>query len=334
MYFFPIFFLVIFTIEMFCRKHDKTLLELLHPSWFKDVRYFPENDFKCKVDCPNYDVKVEEGYMRMREIRIVFTGLCINIESNVPSLIRRMEYLGQFFKDYRLVIFENDSSDNTRALLQQWTLQNPKIHLVPCEEEPNCRLKHLPAVQTGTFSASRMEKMAKFRNRTLKYTYQHFYDFDCICVLDLDIRGPISMNGLANSFGYYDLWDTISAFGLNGISLTMGQPVYYDLIAYKSPTIDINQNKLDIIPVLVKTNRHEVGSTPVNVTSGFAGLALYKMDIIRAGINYIPKDGKYICEHIIFNNNIRDAGFKNIYMNPSMILLVGPQGDIKNYPFY
>jgi hypothetical protein len=271
----------------------------------------------------------------MAQTSIVFSGLCINIAPKVEFLIKRMEHIGTFFKDYRVVIFENDSTDGTRELLYQWTLTNPKVHLVPCPEDPQCKLKSKPAVHAGTFSSSRMEKMTDYRNRSLDYVRRHFQHFDCLCVLDLDIKGPISMDGLANSFGYWNSWDTISAFGMNGIALSMGRPVYYDLIAYKDHQLDINERKSDVIPLVMKTNSYQVGTPPVRVASGFAGLALYKMSIINAGVNYSPKDGQYTtCEHITFNKNVSDAGFKNIYMNPSMLVLVGPQGDVDKYPFY
>lgn len=327
---------VFIIVELFCRMRRKSLLEILHPDWFHDVTRFPDLAFKCRTDCSNYRMRVAQGYEKMKNTTIVFTGLCINIAPKVESLIKRMEHMGSFFKDYRVVIFENDSSDGTRDLLKRWTLTNPKVHLVPCQENPECKLKAKPAVHAGAFSSSRMEKMTDYRNRSLDYVRRHFSHFDCLGVIDLDIHGPISMDGLANSFGYWDSWDTISAFGMNGITLSMGRPVYYDLIAYKpySNDLNINQNKFHIVPIVMQTSKFHVGMHPVKVESGFAGMALYKMSIINTGVDYTPIDGHYQCEHITFNKNIYDAGFQNIYMNPSMLILVGPQGDVDKYPFY
>jgi hypothetical protein len=287
-------------------------------------------------------MRVAKGYAKMKNTTIVFTGLCINIAPKVEFLIKRMEHMGGFFKDYRVVIFENDSSDGTRELLKHLTLTNPKVHLVPCPEDSECKLKAKPAVHSGTFSSSRMEKMTDYRNRSLNYVRRNFSHFDCLGVIDLDIHGPISMDGLANSFGYWDSWDTISAFGMNGITLSMGRPVYYDLIAYKPNSkpyskgahLNINENRFHIVPIVMQTSKLQVGMHPVKVESGFAGMALYKMNIINAGIDYTPIDGHYQCEHITFNKNIYDAGFQNIYMNPSMLILVGPQGDVDKYPLY
>lgn len=220
------------------------MLEILHPEWFDDVRIFPEKAFKCKANCDIYDERVLKGYTVMKNTKIVFSGLCINIADKIQSLIMRMKYIGHFFKDYRVVIFENDSSDG----------------------------------------------------------------------IDLDIKGPISMHGLANSFGFYDEWDTISAYGINGTSLTAGFTFYYDFIAYKDNRYDINNKKMDVIPLILKTNKYGVGDAPFKVKSGFAGLALYKMYIINAGVDYTPYDGNYVCEHVSFNANIIRAGFKNVYI--------------------
>ena len=50
-------------------------------------------------------------------------------------------------------------------------------------------------------------------------------------------------------------------------------------------------------------------------------------------VDYIPHDNNYICEHIIFNNNMRIKGFSKFYVNPKLVFLVGKQGAnyLRNY---
>lgn len=325
---------VILIIETFCRKRDKSLLEVLHPEWFADVTRFPEHAFQCNTNCEVYDAVVRTGFEKMKTTRIVFAGLCINIEQNVPLLIQRLEYLGSWFADYKVVIFENDSSDNTRYLLLDWQKKNPRVHILECPEDAMCKLKKASAVQDGTMSSGRMRKMVDYRNRVLRHIKETSSDFDCVMLLDLDIRGPISLRGLASSFGTYNAWDSVSAFGLNGISFTGGNPVYYDLIAYKDATLDFNTNLLHGLFILNKMLYTKRGGYLIPVSSGFAGVALYKMEVIRADVNYTPQDNQYVCEHIIFHANMKHAGFTRIFINPNMMVLVGPQGDVKSYPFY
>lgn len=328
--------IIFFAVEFLCRLQKRSLLEILHPDWYRDVRYFPQHAFPCQADCQEYAKRTKDGYSKMKNLTVVFTGLCINIEEKVDSLKTRIEYLGSFFKDYRVVIFENDSKDRTRTLLKEWSTNNKRVHIVPCPEDDECKLKYLPAVRYGTMSDTRMKRMADYRNRTITYILKHFNDFDCVAVMDLDIKGPISVDGIANSFGYYGEWDSISAYGINGITLSMGRGIYYDLIAYKDKDYDINQNRFHVIPIMIKTAiLNKRGYTPFKVKSGFAGMALYKMDVFKNGITYSPLDGEgYTCEHVMIHNNMIQKGYDKIYINPNMVMLVGPQGDVSKYPFY
>lgn len=130
------------------------------------------------------------------------------------------------------------------------------------------------------------------------------------------------------------MWDSVSAYGLNGISMTGGVPVYYDLLAYKDATYDLSKNLLHALLIVNKMMYMRRGGYLIPVSSGFAGLALYKMEVVRAGVTYTPPDDNYVCEHIIFHTNMKRAGFGRIFINPNMMVLVGPQGDVKSYPFY
>ena len=325
--------IVFLCVENYCRYHNKSLLETVRPEWFEDVTKFPYDSFPCKVNSDQYNSTIEKGFQKMKNTRIVISGLCINIEKNITKLIKKIEQLGSYFKDYQLVIFENDSNDNTRELLLEWSKNNKHIHLIECIEDQNCKLKTKGAIEHGIESDQRMRKMANYRNRVLRYIYDHFIDYDCVFSMDLDTRGPLSIKGVAHSFGLYEEWDSVSSMGLNGMTLTASIPLYYDILAYQDNDYDYEKNFLDIIGISYRANK-KVGSDLIPVLSGFAGLAIYKMDIIRKGINYIPEDGKYVCEHKIFHNNMRKNGFSRIFINPNMIFLVGLQGDYKKYPFH
>lgn len=315
--------------QLFCKYKHKTLLELINPEWYKDITIFPYKDFKCKKNCDIYINHINNGYITMKKTKIIFCGLCINIEKNIYNLKKRFEYLGSNFNDYRVIIFENDSIDNTRSLLKIICSMNNKFELIECEDAKDCKYNIKHAKDHGMFNNIRMMKMVKFRNKLLDYIKKKYSYFDVICMVDLDISGPISLDGIAHSFGNYDIWDAISAYGINGITLTAGQKYYYDLIAYKDHKYNINNNISDAIPIFFNMNKKTIGDDLIKVESGFAGLELIKMKIILNDINYTPLDNNYICEHIIFHNNMISKGYKNIYINPNMVVLVGQQGNSK-----
>jgi hypothetical protein len=326
--------LIIISIQVYCKNKHKSLLEVLHPSWYKDVNQFPRNDFKCKKDCITYNEIVKNGYDKMKNTKIIFCGLCINIEDKVESIKKRYENLGNYFYDYRVVIFENDSTDNTRDLLKNVSKENNKFILIDCPDVLDCKYRTIQAKDHGVFSDMRMKKMVTYRNKLLHYIKNNYNYFDIICMVDLDITGPIDVDGVAHSFGKYDSWDCISAYGLNGITLTAGQPYYYDFIAYKDDKYDINKNITDLIPVYNKMNSKKIGDEIIKVQSGFAGLELIKMYVLLGNIDYTPRDDKYMCEHIIFHNNMIRNNFNNIYINPNMVVLVGVQGNAKKFYVY
>ena len=325
--------LLLFIIENYCRYNKKTLLQIIKPHWFEDVNKFP-HIYPCKYDCDLYYDNVIKGYNKMKETKIIFAGLCINIESHIPRLKSRIEFLGKYFKQYIFLIFENDSTDNTRKLIKNWTNTNPNVILIPCEENIDCKLKVPKAIQTGTFSSNRMKRMAEYRNRIINYSVKYYSDYDYLMMFDLDIDGPWSIGGFADSFGKSDQWDAVTAFGLNGITATLGHPIYYDLIAYRDNYVNVNINKFDMFNIFSKMSNIENRNKLIKTTSSFGGLAIYKMEIFNNNINYTPIDDVYICEHIILSDNMIRNGYDKIYINPNMIILVGVQGDVDRYPWY
>ena len=337
--FIGIIFIVFFSIEFYCRKKSKSLIEIIHPDWFEDVNKFPYDSFKCVKNCNIYNRLVKRGYKKMSETNIVIAGLCINIESKIESLKKRLEYLGSFFKNYKVVIFENDSKDNTRSILLDWSKQNTNIHIVSCPEDKDCKLKNKPATSYGLLSDKRMEKMADYRNRILSYIKNNFSSYDCVSMIDFDIKGPINIDGVAYSFGIYENWDSISANGLTGVTLTLGYPIYYDTLAYEDDDYgnnnwknNFNINRIsDNYLIVNKLAKKSIGEFPIRVKSAFAGLALYKMDVLNSGVNYTPENLIYKCEHKIFHDNMRNNGFSRIFINPNMIVLVGVQGATEEF---
>ena len=312
-----------FTVEHLCRIQRKSLLEVMNPNWFVDVTKFPEYAFPCKKNHEHYKLSIEHGKKIIKEKTVIIAGLCINIEKKVDKLFKRVEQIGSLFKSYKFIVFENDSTDNTRELL----INNNAI-LVPCEEDKNCKLKKRRAGEHGTLSRGRMIKMTEYRNRLLNFINDNYSDYDVVCFMDLDLDGPIDIRGVEHSFSYYDSWDTISSYGLDGPTSRLGIPSYYDALAFKR-----SNNFIKNLGMLVYTISYSVGDFPYKVLSGFGGMAFYKMDVLH-NINYTPDDDNYICEHITLHKNMIKNGFDRIYINPNMIILVGTQGDTDMFPLY
>jgi hypothetical protein len=308
--------------------------QLLHGNWYRDVTRFPVEAFPPTKDVRTYREIVKRGAREVGTKRVLFVGCCINIARSVGKLRERMEQLGRACKDWRLVIFENDSKDGTRERLLRWAMEDPRVHVVPCPEEPSCRIKDgITAFEHGGRSEGRMRYMTEFRDRARGYAVERFPDFDCACVLDLDLSGPLCMEGFYYSFGIYDEWDVLTAHGMD-CHVVPGLFAYHDPYAFEVD--DWEPEAMHFAEHCLRTTLLMHGRARrghgvlIPVKSAFSGMALYKMDVFaHPDVSYVPANGEYDrCEHRVFHDNIRRAtGRTRIFVNPNLMILVGLQGN-------
>lgn len=300
----------------------KNLHQILFSSLYTQL--FLSNSF----DCENKDLqkRIQNGYKVMKNTTIVFAGLARDIQKSLPKTMERIEATGKFFKNYQVVVFENDSSDETRLILEQWQRKNVKVHSVTCPEDAMCKLNCLKMYDYGPRSQNRIEKMADFRNRYLKVIQEHYYDFDYVMVLDFDMQGPWSIDGIADTFGYTD-WDAIFANGLHSLIGTYGQYlVMYDGMAYvgvdqsfmekQSPVK--NYFKMNFIDRFNKNTSDNL----IPVKSAFSGLALYTMQSLQNSFYSANQP----CEHTALHEMMHKNGYTKFFINPYLQLLSGHQG--------
>lgn len=263
----------------------------------------------------------------MQDKRIVIAGLCRDNADAIPLFIKRTEVIRKLFSDSRVVVFENDSEDNTRDLLKGWARTSPGVDIVDCPND--CKLKHLAARSGGSFSKSRMERMCEYRNMLLDHIMAKYADFDNVMMLDIDLAGPISLDGMAHTFGLPFQWDCVSAYGLMSGVLTLGKMIMYDGLAFRSNKS--MSDKWTIVQAMhncLQGSGYVRGSQPVRVLSNFCGAAIYHMESLH-DIRYRAKGAR--CEHICLHEDMHERGFDKHYMNPNMILLAGLQGN-PDYP--
>ena len=115
--------------------------------------------------------RILEGKLKASKSKVVICGLARNIEKLFNILKERLEKTGSYFLDYKIVLFENNSNDNTRNLLKKWSNDNKNVILLECCSLGNCgcHLKKLAIDKNkiGMFETERMRKMALYRNKYL-----------------------------------------------------------------------------------------------------------------------------------------------------------------------
>ncbi len=260
---------------------------------------FPEAAYPCVPKFkPEYKKRVMYGHNKMATSTVVITGLARDIADNMQCLIARITALGSMFKRYGVVLYENDSTDNTRQQLVKWADEDSHVQII--YEDLN-KIRH---EQNRT--DDRTNDMAYYRNCYLDHIEACCDDSDYMIMVDTDIEGGWSYEGIANSFSY--TWD---GCGTNGILYENSHRIFFDSFAFRRlnhPTVHHSQEINQLV--------YNRGEPLIKVDSCFGGLMLYNRDSIQ-GIRYDGGD----CEHAIFHKRMKATGHNSIYMNPSQIVL-------------
>ncbi|MEX0670168.1 MAG: hypothetical protein WD060_06915 [Pirellulales bacterium] len=268
---------------------------------------FPEHAFPPVMGTgDDFQLACRRGYAAMGESRVAIAGLARNVGGVLPLTIRRIEELGRWFADYRVFVYENDSIDDTRSLLRGWTRSNSRVHIT-CDDLRD-------PVNPTTRCLARAERMALYRHRCQEDVLARCGRFDFTILIDLDVLGGWSVDGIANSFGHHG-WDFVGSNGLvyRRDHLAMNALRQYDTWALRFDDA-LTPLKTSSAGGLV----YGRGEPLVPVTSCFGGLGIYTMDAYGAG-RYAIDD----LEHATFHRELIARGRSRLFLNPSQILVYG-----------
>jgi len=268
---------------------------------------FPEDGFPAVPErAREHQRTCQRGRLAMAQARVAITGLARNLGAVLPTTIARVERLGSLFADHRVIVYENDSTDDTKLILRSWAARNRRVHVTTedCSDpvNPTTRCLH------------RIERMARYRMHCQDAVRALCSDYDFTIVVDLDVAGGWSEAGVANTFGH-EGWDFVGANGLiyRREGLDFNALRQYDMWALR---FDAALTPLPTRDAHRYTFRR--GESLVPVTSCFGGMGVYRMEAFRHG-RYEPSD----CEHVTFHRSLVEAGFHRLFLNPSQVLVYG-----------
>lgn len=273
----------------------------MQPRWGWDESRFPPQG-----DRHAYALQVARGAARMAQQRVVLIGLARNLGSKIHSTALALESLGSHFLDYRIAIYENDSEDGTGGWLEQWRDRQERLVLI---REALGDPKHPPKR-----SSHRGERMGYYRSQCQKLVRERWANWDAAILIDLDLDGLFSEEGVAHSFGAAQ-WDFVGSNGLifRRNRWDANRVIQYDAWAFRPA------GSWDAIPTgQVNTMVWQRGDPLVPVYSCFGGLGIYRMEAYCAG-----RYGGPDCEHVPFHRSLWEQGFRQIYLNPSQLVLYG-----------
>lgn len=254
---------------------------------------------------------------------IVICSIVRNAAKGLQRNIPVINKLCGLFKDSRIVVFENDSVDRTKRILQKWHLSDPeRIHVfmddygkptIPSASEVTCN---------RFFSFIRIQNMARFRNQYLDYIEQQGWNPTYLLVVDLDVS-RISFEGILSSFEAEMEWDAVTAFGYS-MSPSLKRRYHDVYILVKNGEESIPQTEESIARKADEFMMFYGKKAWVPVYSAFGGLAIYKYDKVK-GIRYsaIPNDDGRVQsrgEHFSLYKQMNQRGPVRVYINPQMTI--------------
>ncbi len=285
-------------------------------------------------DTLTYYQDLQKGRGVLQNKRLAVCVLARNCEKNIAANLRRLQKLKKHCADLRLYVIENDSSDNTRSVLQKYahSTQLP-LQLYDadiCKEA----YAHFVGGALADFEAlmhsndrllteSRMKRMALLRDGLLYAVKKDSFSPDVLVQLDIDVHW-FDIQGIMHSFAHYDAWEALHA---NGRNFTFCRyHVSYNLFFDTYALLPYNTERTGrFIPHVYNQYVYApLGKRqplyPVHAACG--GLSLQKYLLIANESYY--KSGESCsfecCEHVSWYETLRKKYTTRIYINPSLMV--------------
>jgi hypothetical protein len=239
-----------------------------------------------------------EGFNIKYNYDVIFAGTVRNCEPYIKKTLENINECGKKFNNYYVVIYENDSNDKTRKILNE-----------------NKKSNYFYIFDDGIKEHRRTVRLSNGRNKILDKVKELSCDY--LIMLDMDDvnKSGKFVDSIESCFKYSN-WDVLTGNQTGK---------YYDLWALRKQDL-INY---DCLREIARTNDQDKKNHIINiinntyfdnnglleVDSAFGGIAIYKISSIKnCRYNGVHPDEEEKCEHVDFNECIKENGGK-IFIN-------------------
>ena len=247
----------------------------------------------------------------MENKTLCIVGACKDVAPFLPKVLENVDRIASWWKECKIVIFENDSTDGTKQILQEWKEKGGHKELV---QETNVSQRYPHPI----------ERLAYIRNRLLHYVPPS-YDYMFMVDMDDVFINPVQKESFESCFELKS-WDVMTA---NGVEW------YYDIWPLRVPGLiefdcwkrrhemvrngyTEKQANWEAIEKYKEQMFREKQVFPVH--SAYNTGALYKVSSIHTCCRFAGSmNGEMICEHVPFQNCLRSHGAR-ILFNPNFRL--------------
>jgi len=251
-----------------------------------------------------------EGFQsqnNMKQYSVVFGATVRDVGKYLKNNLEYIDKCGKKFKNYAVVLYENNSSDNTKKILED----NKKDNYYYIFESSKESL--------------RTKRIAHGRNKILEKV-RELNSYDYLIMIDLD---DVNQSGkfvetidscfLHNDWDvltgnqsdkYYDIW----AFRKAGLLDWDCWKENGKAIARGMSTSEANHKYVYGIIDKFEPNQY------IEVESAFGGIAIYRLETLPDECKYKGEydDGSELCEHVPFHECIKNNGGK-IFLNTNFL---------------
>lgn len=271
----------------------------------------------------SHDEYLSIGVETASSSNVLFIGLARNLESKLNQNIEHIYSLKNLFKNLDVFIYENDSIDDTSAILE---VAHKKYNLHYISE-------NLDTKQYGSVKVrERVRLLSDYRNKCITKINQLISNNiiinpDYVIVIDLDFK-QYSKESIIHSIGWMNKNPQTKACAGNAFEPKIFGGSHNITWNYDSWAFRLNWWE-DLQNYNTSSTIHQdlmywfglwippVGSDPIRVNSAFGGSCIYKSNYYLSG-----KYDCYDCEHVCFHKYLYD-NFKDfeLRLNPAQIMI-------------
>ena len=255
----------------------------------------------------SYRDHVEFGRVEARRQKLAIVSIARNAMPHLKNTLRLVDELAGLWRDCVYYVYENDSTDETAAVLDDFALRQ----WVTVEHDS------MGGEDSRGFEKERTTRLAKCRTRCQEWVRRNAVDAGYVMVLDTDPHGGFSVDGVLNSLGWFcemlgESHHRREPGAMASYSLFMREESggEFGIAQYDSWAARLNYWEDLRLHAWFHMFTPPVGSTPVPMNSAFGGLCLYRREAFLAG-KYEGGD----CEHVFLHRSMQGAGYQ-LYLNP------------------
>jgi len=292
----------------------------------KTVLSFQSRTFNLdKLKLNYWTNKINYSHSECYKYKVALVGCTKNSETTITENLDKLVEIGSLFYEYKIFIYENDSSDNTVIQLQQFKDLNDNfdfVHEIGINEQyQNVRTNVLAHGRNLLFDKvdSSYDYMIQIDldGLLLGFNPKSIYEVFNYNVNDWDVMTANCTDR------YYDIWAlriSSDVWKQDVHGLIWDNPLNHDCWYHQNQN---NMHPREYIKTYQKII--PVNSPLIETDSSFGGLAIYKRSKLENCMYFgaVYNDwGNFLhpqCEHVPFSNGIKKNGGR-IFICPSLVV--------------